>query len=408
MLELDSTFAAVLVARSQQHMAEKRYTKALACLNDALAVEPEDVRLLALRIQLYLRLGKPCEADKDAHTILYLEPESAEGHFWRGACLSSVSRDREAWDYYNAATQLAPEVERYHNALQRCQNLIAGGVTAGEAFEAEGNSSKISTGAASPEPGSVGSSQSPAVNSQNFSEADLLTRALPMEEDVSDEDAVSPLKTVSQSTPPRSAQKNAKRSKRGQAVHRKRKPVVYPVRGSDGLPSKSPPRARSVNDFSTGRWFSEGRTCVPHLHIHHPKRQVPRPLALSHGGCPYSPEVTRGAEGIYPKVWTLPELPVSEDEKTPQSSRMRNPLDKRSISVPPRYNAEIDAVKMPHGQLPLRGKLRSTITPALAGAKAFPLDSSHDHLLEQLRTSIPRPVSAPSWPLPILSRSALR
>jgi tetratricopeptide (TPR) repeat protein len=104
-----------LYAEGEQLVAQGQFERAIACFDDALAIDDHFrqryVTLYAQRAFALHRLGRFAEATDDYARAIAMEPpmNQAQYHMQRAMCLRKLGRDEEALADFTRASDLAPE-----------------------------------------------------------------------------------------------------------------------------------------------------------------------------------------------------------------------------------------------------------------------------------------------------------
>ncbi|MET9700457.1 tetratricopeptide repeat protein [Streptomyces sp. NPDC006529] len=132
----DDARALILLARCRRSLGD--LPGALACVDDALRVAPDDTYAWLVRVDTLVRLGRFAEAEEAAHRCIALSP-----HFWGGHhCLAVVleqSRQRgrrhEAYLAARRATELEPQAASAHFMVGLLAHRLGDRATARLAYE---------------------------------------------------------------------------------------------------------------------------------------------------------------------------------------------------------------------------------------------------------------------------------
>jgi len=111
---------AVLLQRQDRH------AEALGMTNACMAIEPENLQFLRLRVRLQLQLGHPGEAENTVRQELQKNPDSAEPYLLLALVHVENLHPGPAQQAIDAAMQRAPEIEQLQRmkALQRRTNAL--------------------------------------------------------------------------------------------------------------------------------------------------------------------------------------------------------------------------------------------------------------------------------------------
>ena len=114
------------IVRGKAFITLKRYEEALTCVDQALALEPQNFEALFQRANALLYLRKPDEAQPLLETCLALRPDHPDVWVSRGAAYAGLLRYEEALPCYDRALALKPGCLEAHvncaiafNALKR-------------------------------------------------------------------------------------------------------------------------------------------------------------------------------------------------------------------------------------------------------------------------------------------------
>ena len=91
--------------------------KALAMLDTALEQNPNDVKLLTSKSNIYLKMDKKDEYRAIIEKVLQIDPNNAELHYNLGVTADQQGDDATAVKYYNKAIELDPSYSNAYNNL---------------------------------------------------------------------------------------------------------------------------------------------------------------------------------------------------------------------------------------------------------------------------------------------------
>lgn len=117
---------AQLVQQSRTHAAAARYDDAIAALDDALALAPDNPLLYVERGQRILLIYEWDRALADFDRAIELAPDYADGYYWRGILYASVpdaSARPQARADFERYLQLAPNGSYATDATRYMQQL---------------------------------------------------------------------------------------------------------------------------------------------------------------------------------------------------------------------------------------------------------------------------------------------
>lgn len=117
-----AVLAAAHLSRGEALKRENRLEEALACYDQALAIQPEHLEAWGHRGLVLQRLGRPEQALASYDRVLALRPDYAQVHMNRGVALQAMRRPDEALASYDQALAWKPDYAMAHcnrgNALR--------------------------------------------------------------------------------------------------------------------------------------------------------------------------------------------------------------------------------------------------------------------------------------------------
>jgi tetratricopeptide (TPR) repeat protein len=117
---------ALHVTAAEELIAKGQLEKALGCLDEAAATQPEhrmSARALLTAGVLLVRLDRPQEAIKRFQSSIAIDPYVADSHALLGSCFARLGRVPEAIESLRRANQLDPQREDVAMALEELHGL---------------------------------------------------------------------------------------------------------------------------------------------------------------------------------------------------------------------------------------------------------------------------------------------
>ena len=90
-------------------LRQYRFQEAIAELDEAIRLKPEDFLAYSDRGLAYFRLGSPKRAIDDLEEAIRLNPKYAHAYLNRGVAYGRLGQHRQAIESYDEATRLNPE-----------------------------------------------------------------------------------------------------------------------------------------------------------------------------------------------------------------------------------------------------------------------------------------------------------
>jgi tetratricopeptide (TPR) repeat protein len=108
--------AQTLITFGKDFLRSGRYRNALRAFEDAIELDPADVRALLGRSLALTRLGSFDEALRAAETIFEMENDSAHGYNAQAVCYHAMGKEAEAEEAFRKAIMFGPDVAgNYYN-----------------------------------------------------------------------------------------------------------------------------------------------------------------------------------------------------------------------------------------------------------------------------------------------------